>query len=50
MDPEELVRSHYGGDDLEERVLKALRGAGIDVDSLRVEDLAGLDPRTCRPR
>lgn len=37
------VRSHYGGDDLEERLLTALRAAGVDVDALTVADLAGAD-------
>lgn len=43
MDAEDLVRAHYRGDDLEDVVLAALRGAGVDVDHLRLEDLAGLD-------
>ena len=34
---------HYRGDDFETRVLDALRSAGVDVDGLRVEDLAGVD-------
>lgn len=38
-----MVREHYSGDDLEARVLGALRGAGVDVDHLRVEDLTGVD-------
>lgn len=43
MDAEDLVRRHYGGDDLEAVVLGALRAAGLDIDALRIEDLAGLD-------
>jgi SAM-dependent methyltransferase len=40
---EAVVREHYGRADLEEVVLTALRGAGVDVDAMGVEDLAGLD-------
>jgi ubiquinone/menaquinone biosynthesis C-methylase UbiE len=43
MDTERIVRDHYSSDDLETRAFDALRGAGVDVDALRVEDLAGLD-------
>ena len=43
MDVADLVRDHYSGDDFEGVVLGALRRAGVDVDALRVEDLAGLD-------
>lgn len=43
MAAEDLVRDHYSGDDLEVRVLTALRGAGVDIDRLQVADLAGLD-------
>lgn len=43
MDVDDLVRGHYSGDDLEGRVLDALRRAGADVDRLRMEDLAALD-------
>lgn len=43
MHVEDLVREHYSGDDLEEVVLRALRDAGLDVDALRVDDLAGID-------
>jgi SAM-dependent methyltransferase len=43
MDAERVVREHYSGDELEALALEALRAAGIDVDALRVEDLAGLD-------
>jgi len=43
MDAEATVREHYSGDDLEARVLDALRDAGVDVDHLTVDDLSGLD-------
>jgi ubiquinone/menaquinone biosynthesis C-methylase UbiE len=43
MATEDLVRGHYSGDDLEGRVLTALRSTGVDVDHLGVDDLAGLD-------
>jgi MPBQ/MSBQ methyltransferase len=43
MSTEETVRDHYSGDDLEGRVLDALREHRVDVDSLRVEDLGGID-------
>ncbi len=43
MDAEDLVRDHYSGDDLEGVVLKALERAGVDIDALTIEDLAGLD-------
>jgi len=43
MDAEDLVRDHYSGADLEAVVIGALRSAGIDVDALQIEDLAGLD-------
>ncbi len=43
MDAEATVREHYRGDDLEARVLDALREASVDVDHLKVEDLSGLD-------
>jgi len=43
MDAEKTVREHYSGDDLEERVLGALRDADVDVDHLTAEDLSGLD-------
>ena len=43
MDTEDLVRSHYRRDDLEERVLEAMRRSGADPDALTVADLAGLD-------
>ncbi len=43
MNTERVVRDHYSGDDLESVALGALRRVGVDVDALRVEDLAGLD-------
>lgn len=43
MSTEDTVRDHYRGDDLEDRILGALREAGIDVDAMTVEDLAGID-------
>lgn len=43
MGIEDRVRDHYSGEDLEGVVLGALRGAGVDVDHLRVHDLSGLD-------
>ncbi len=43
MDTERIVREHYGRDNMETVVLDALRGTGVDVDALRVEDLGGID-------
>lgn len=43
MSTEDTVRAHYGGDDLEARVLAALARRGADVDALRLEDLSGID-------
>jgi len=43
MNPDDLVRRHYSGEDLESVVLRALRTAGVDPDDLRVDQLAGLD-------
>lgn len=43
MDGEDLVRGHYSGEGLEPRVIGALVAAGVDVDSLTTDDLAGLD-------
>ena len=43
MNTENTVRDHYSGDDLEDRVLDALRDAGVDVDHLTVADLGGVD-------
>lgn len=43
MGADDAVRRHYGGDELERRVLDAVRAAGRDVERLQVSDLAGLD-------
>jgi ubiquinone/menaquinone biosynthesis C-methylase UbiE len=43
MATEQTVRDHYSGDDLEGRVLDALREHGVDVDHLRLDDLGGID-------
>jgi len=43
MDTDRLVREHYSRDDLEGVVVAALHRVGVDVDAVRVEDLAGLD-------
>ena len=43
MEPEEVVRQHYSGDDLEQRVFSALRSSGADPESLRLTDLSGID-------
>jgi MPBQ/MSBQ methyltransferase len=43
VDVEDLVRSHYGGADLEEVILSGLRAAGVDTDALTLEDLAAVD-------
>lgn len=43
MDAQDRAREHYSRDGLEDVVLGALRSAGVDVDALRVDDLAGLD-------
>lgn len=43
MEAEDRAREHYRREGMEAVVLDALRGAGVDVDVLRVEDLAGLD-------
>lgn len=43
MDTDDRVRGHYSRHDLEQVVLDALRRAGIDVATLAVADLAGLD-------
>src|ERR1700712_4913527 len=43
MNTERIVQEHYSRDDMEAMVLDALRGAGVDVDALQVEDLGGLD-------
>jgi SAM-dependent methyltransferase len=43
MEADDVVRDHYRRDDLEGIVIAALQRVGVDVDHLRVEDLAGLD-------
>ncbi|MCW2819221.1 MAG: hypothetical protein JWR42_2008 [Marmoricola sp.] len=43
MDVQELVTRHYGHEGVTAGVLAALAGAGIDVDALRVQDLAPVD-------
>jgi MPBQ/MSBQ methyltransferase len=43
MEVADLVRGHYGGDDLEGAILRALAGAGVDTDRLTVADLAPVD-------
>ena len=45
MDVRELVRQHYGRNDLVDGVLEALRGAGTDVDHLAAPDLYPADRR-----
>lgn len=43
MDTDDVVRGHYRRGGLDEIVLAALEGAGIDIDRLQPEDLADLD-------
>lgn len=43
MDTDDVVRRHYGSKGLEEVVFAALAAAGLDLDALTPEDLAGLD-------
>jgi SAM-dependent methyltransferase len=43
MDVRELVTGHYGDADLAGRIVEALREAGTDVGTLRVEDLSPVD-------
>jgi ubiquinone/menaquinone biosynthesis C-methylase UbiE len=43
LDTDRVVREHYSRDDLEGVVRAALGRVGVDVDAVRVEDLAGLD-------
>lgn len=43
MDVSDLVRQHYGGDDLESAILSGLAAAGVDLEHLREEDLAAVD-------
>jgi MPBQ/MSBQ methyltransferase len=43
VDVADLVRQHYGGEDLQAGVLTALAGGGVDVDHLGVDDLSAVD-------
>jgi SAM-dependent methyltransferase len=43
MDPDDLVRGHYGRDDLEAAVTEALQRSGVDVGALQLDDLATVD-------
>ena len=43
MDAEAKVVGHYGKGGLEEKILTALKNAGIDIEHLTVEDLAPVD-------
>ena len=43
MDVADLVRQHYGGEDLQAGILAALAGGGVDVDHLGVDDLSAVD-------
>ena len=43
MDVRELVRAHYGAGDLSEAILRALAGAGVDIEHLAAEDLFPVD-------
>ncbi len=43
MDVAELVRRHYGGDDLEAGIVAGLTGAGADPANLTVADLSAVD-------
>ena len=43
MEVADLVRSHYGGADLERLIFDGLRGAGIDLEQLSIDDLAAVD-------
>jgi MPBQ/MSBQ methyltransferase len=42
-DVADLVRGHYGGAGLEDAILRALRDAGMDADTLTAEQLAPVD-------
>jgi len=44
------VEAHYTSEDLGRRILTALEGAGVDVDRLTVDDLAGVDAFHVRGR
>lgn len=43
MEIDDIVRSHYGGTDLEATILHALDAAGVDLDALTAHDLAPVD-------
>ncbi|HET8600082.1 MAG TPA: methyltransferase domain-containing protein [Segeticoccus sp.] len=43
MSIQDLVTQHYGGNDVSERILAALRAHGVDVEHLAVPDLAPVD-------
>ena len=43
MDVRDIVKGHYGGADLEDSVLRALAGAGVDTSALGVRDLTAVD-------
>lgn len=47
---ESNVEAHYTSEDLESRILTALEGAGVDLDRLTVDDLAGVDAFHVRGR
>ncbi|MDX6644538.1 MAG: methyltransferase [Miltoncostaeaceae bacterium] len=48
--PQSAVARHYARPDLAEAILSALRQAGVDVDRLRPDDLAGMDELHMRGR
>ena len=51
MDVQDLVRQHYGDDDLGDRILDGLREVGVDTDHLTVEDWppsTSCTPDSCR--
>jgi SAM-dependent methyltransferase len=48
--PQTAVARHYGRPDLVEAILAALREAGVDMDRLRPDDLAGMDELHMRGR
>ncbi|HEY5981162.1 MAG TPA: class I SAM-dependent methyltransferase [Microlunatus sp.] len=43
MDVADLVRQHYGGEDLQAGILAGLAAAGVDLDHLTVDDLSAVD-------
>ena len=40
---DQQINSHYGRENLAEEILASLRGAGKDLDALRMDDLAGIE-------